>query len=630
MASFLSSMITFLFPLKEGQIEDHPLVLKAVPGLTTVLDVALFRSVEGQLTATICSSHCLLKVWLDVKKQSQVVLQLLKQEEDENVHKTLYESFARQCLESANDAIERLSTDRMAQAANLTDPFESISPATSGGGGHHHHHPGSGSSMMSGVGVQGISSGVLESKDETGRRKPVQRRKDCWESPRLYCPDFVWADDAYSACQRWIRSLDKHPFMLHISSDTVTLVGGKHNKNVSTSILPTESTDLMPKTEHETTLLLQLIQDDVPMRLYQFKQAMEADVVVTKRLYLVKCEYRVPFRSFLEAHQSLLRAPPMEFVDHFLEQHDSKDDRTRASESEKLKTNLQALLNKPELIEMLALERELEQIELQLGEALFPFSEFARTLDHKRARLKVVPKLVDRDELPALQECVRRLKYILCRKAGSSETSTGIRPLLLDLRLVPRDDDIDETSSCVLFSNPSSLEDRIDELIDYLLTLSNLIKVKNAFATTKSPSGVDTIEFSVSVEQGCTEDFDPELLKCQLLDWFAMVDRQHELQDSHKDLPEEIRRAEMKMSIAGASAQSLKLVKERLATLQSDRQQRFEILQEMVEEVCLREMNLFVRLTQPAPQESLELKEVSTPGFLGIPLALAGETLPLG
>jgi hypothetical protein len=404
MASLLSSIISSLFPVKRGQTESYPLLLKAVPGLTTVLDVALFRSVEGQLTATICSSHCLLRVWLDVKKQAQVVLQLLKEEEDENVHKTLYESFARQCLESANDAIERLSTDRMAQAANLTDPFDSISAASSGGG-HHHHNPSS--SMLSGVGIQGVTTGILESKEETGRRQPMQRRKDCWESPRLYCPDYVWADDAYSACQRWVRNLDKHPFMSHNSADNLALSSGKHSKSAAANITPTSSTSLMPKTELRAAILLQLIQDDVPLRLYQFRQAMEADVVVTKRLYLVKSEYRVPFRSFLEAHMSLLRAPPMELVDYFLEQHNMSDDSRKASESEKLKTHLQSLLNKTEFVEMLALEMELEKVELNLGEALFPFSELARILDHKRARLKVVPKVVDQEDLPALQEFVR-------------------------------------------------------------------------------------------------------------------------------------------------------------------------------------------------------------------------------
>jgi preprotein translocase subunit YajC len=222
----------------------------------------------------------------------------------------------------------------------------------------------------------------------------------------------------------------------------------------------------------------------------------------------------------------------------------------------------------------------------------------------------------------------------LCRKAGSSETSTGIRPLLLDLQLIPRDDDSSETSTSPHFPYLSTLEERVDQLVGFLTILSSLVKAKNAFATTKlsstGQSGLDTIDFSLPVENGCTEDFDPEMMKCQMLDWFTMVDRQHELQQAHKDLPDEIRRAEMKMSIAGASAQSLKMVKERLAAIQLDRQHRFEILREMVEEVCLREMNLFVHLTQPASQERLELKNVSAPGFLGIPLEQAGESLPLG
>ncbi|KAL3923421.1 MAG: hypothetical protein SGARI_006224 [Bacillariaceae sp.] len=71
------------------------------------------------------------------------------------------------------------------------------------------------------------------------------------------------------------------------------------------------------------------------------------------------------------------------------------------------------------------------------------------------------------------------------------------------------------------------------------------------------------------------------------------------------------------MSIAGASPAALSKVKERLATIQNDRQQRFDVLKEMVEEVCLREMNLFVDLTAPPPREALGLKGISAPGFLG-------------
>ena len=77
--AMLSSIISLLFPAKRGQTEDNPLPLKAVPGLTTLLDVALFRSVEGQLTGTIASSHSLLACWLDIKHEARIVLDLYKE-----------------------------------------------------------------------------------------------------------------------------------------------------------------------------------------------------------------------------------------------------------------------------------------------------------------------------------------------------------------------------------------------------------------------------------------------------------------------------------------------------------------------------------------------------------------------
>jgi hypothetical protein len=389
----IKSLVYFLFPPKRGQSQEHPIEITAVPGLTTYLDVALFRANEGQLTATTCSSHALLACWLDVKHQSQQLLQVLVEEEENDSNAKLScESFCRQCLESSMDAIERLSTDKLSQTANLSDPYESIS-ATAGAGGHHH--------LLSGVGAQGVASGILESKDEIGRRYPLQKLQDCWESPRLHCPDYVWADDSYQACQRWIRNLSKHPFYLRENDAFVPLAGsqihhGNHHNNNSTL---SNNEPLHPASERQASILIQLIQEDLPMRLHHFCQAMYADEVVTQRLYLVKYEYRAPFRHFLEAHLSLLRAPSMDLVDHYLE-HPSPN-------AESLKSQLQSLLKTPELVELFALEKECEQIELDMGEALFPFSELARTLDHKKARLKVVPGVVEEDELAGLQETVR-------------------------------------------------------------------------------------------------------------------------------------------------------------------------------------------------------------------------------
>ncbi|KAL3939011.1 MAG: hypothetical protein SGBAC_006199 [Bacillariaceae sp.] len=424
------------------------------------------------------------------------------------------------------DAMERLSTDKLAQAANLSDPFESISATA---GGHHHNH----NNLPSGIGIQGVSSGILESKDDIGRRFPTQKRQDCWESPRLHCPDY----------------------------------------------------------------------------------AMSAEEVVTKRLYLVKCESRAPFRHFLQAHLSLLEAPSMDVVDYFL------DGEELSYDSEEQEEELQDLLETPELVEMLTLEKDCEQFEVDLGKALFPFSELARTMDHKKARIKAVPGVVEEDEVAELQETVRRLKCILCRKSGP-ETSPGIRPILVDLQSVRRDDEVLES-----FDDNTSIKENVAVFLSQLQCLSTLIKTRNAFRTRK---GNHAIEFSASVLNGCTEEFDPELLECQLLDWFNMVERQHELSHTQKDIVSNIREVETKIGMADASDESLDVAKDNLEYMTEDRQARLEILQDLVEDLSLREMNLHILINDPDPEETLVLKETSAVGFLGVPLLLAGEALPVG
>mmetsp|Transcript_37669 Transcript_37669/g.91622 ORF Transcript_37669/g.91622 Transcript_37669/m.91622 type:complete len:720 (+) Transcript_37669:1-2160(+) len=712
--SVLSRILGWIVPPQRGQIEEFPLDLLAVPGLTTLLDVALFQSNEGQLTGTVVASHSLLATWLDVKRQSQIVLQLLKNNPvtttSGSSHVEKIESFVRQALDAAMDAIERMSTDRLANAANLSDPFDSTASTTNSSGNHghhsHHHHYynyGGQSSVLSGIGQQDVSEGVAESKAETGRRRPMQRRKDCWESPRLHCPDYIWTDDVYQSCQRSIKSLDRHSVMdasraqaLHGSSglfDFTTFVphgggsgggsgggGGYNRKNQQidvTSAGKNGQVEISSEIGRQIRILVQLIEDDLPTRLYQFRQASETDAVVTKRLYLVKCEYRAPLRAFWDAHQSLLRAPPIAVVDSYLEEADwafvarSKDEKSSskaqkqatgnkkgASVSNKgsaletqddLKKKLQSLLQTPSLTEMLTLEMEGEKLEVALGEALHPFSELARSLDQKRACLRVVPDVVEARELPALQETVRRLKFILCQKSGA-ESSSGIRPILLDLQLIPRNDEpTDGTaigwligSSAINIASPfmnlpgdSSLDDRIDAFLGHLSMLSKLVEAKNDFSVSRNGD----FDVPSDIIRGCVDDYDPELIRCQFLDWFTVVDRQHVLQketanagksDDSGGLVEEIRLAELKISVSQANKASLKLVKERLETLRSDRSNRLLICKEMIEEVCLREMNLFVSLSGPAADHALELKETSAVGFLGLPLEMAGETLPIG
>ena len=381
-------IVSHFLPAPEpGDDSDHPLDLLAVPGLMTILDVALYRSVEGQLTATTCSGHALLSAWLDLKHQAQLVLAELSHcEHDSDRHSSVAESFARLCMEAAWDATERLGTDKLAQSANLSDPYDNT---TSGGSNH----------VLSGVGAQGIVNGVLDSKGETGRRFPSEQRPcDCWESSRLFCPDYVWADEVFLTCQRLVRNLNKHPFYSDDTRHAMAVTSLLVNSNSATQ-RPT----LSPTCERYLSILLQLVKEDIPVRLHQFRAAVEADSVVSKRLYLVKCEYRAPFRAFLEAHQSVQRAPTVDMVDEYLSMKPTQMKQKR----EESQAKLQALLETPEFVEALSLETECEDMEISAARALFPFTEMGRILEHKRARLVVVPGVLDEEKVMELQELLR-------------------------------------------------------------------------------------------------------------------------------------------------------------------------------------------------------------------------------
>ena len=87
----------------------------------------------------------------------------------------------------------------------------------------------------------------------------------------------------------------------------------------------------------------------------------------------------------------------------------------------------------------------------------------------------------------------------MCRRAGP-ETSTGIRPILLDIRGMPRDEDSLTTASTIPISkdlDAVSLR-RLDTLVENLNLLGTLIKNKNAFHTDKRSD----VDFPASVFKG--------------------------------------------------------------------------------------------------------------------------------
>lgn len=127
---------------------------------------------------------------------------------------------------------------------------------------------------------------------------------------------------------------------------------------------------------------------------------------------------------------------------------------------------------------------------------------------------------------------------------------------------------------------------------------------------------------------------DPELFQAQHEDWTELVLEQRKLEAGSKfsfsELSELLRRAEIDAGVAAAPRQQLDVLRERLDLLEKDRVRRFEILQEILEEVCHREMNMEIDLTAPDQDVVLELPEMSAVGLFGLQLQIAEEPIPLG
>jgi hypothetical protein len=316
-----------------------------------------------------------------------------------------------------------------------------------------------------------------------------------------------------------------------ISTDGQPVAGS--NGVTSSSDLPASVAS--HETAHAASVLLQVLCHDIPVRLIQFRSSIEADSEVLQRMYLVKNECRAPFRAFLEGHMSLQRAPDLDIV---IEYRRTASANTKAAEQLRAaaKKKLQKLLETPVLVEVLTLEQQIEEFEIEIAKQIYPYCELYRYLESKRARLRPVPALFDDAELGGVRQTLYRLKNILCRNSSTtgggtgnvqntssscgSGTSSGIRPLLLDLQGIPRDDDVDFGMPTRIAAKPPGatksesllVESRLDQLLKHMEIIKNLCQTRNAFRMEKKTNSnnagdyVDNIP--ATIVRGCVDDFD--------------------------------------------------------------------------------------------------------------------------
>ena len=116
------------------------------------------------------------------------------------------QDFAQQCYLSANEAIQRLTTDRLAESANLTLQ-DSIAESSEKNGGQNVDALQQQSQTSQSASPSALPGSIASTSSSTafpsspadagiGRCYHPQPCCNCWESPRLYCPDYYWDDDA--------------------------------------------------------------------------------------------------------------------------------------------------------------------------------------------------------------------------------------------------------------------------------------------------------------------------------------------------------------------------------------------------------------------------------------------------
>jgi len=621
----------------------------------------------------------------------------------------MIQDFGLQCFSASKEAIHRLTTERLAESANLTlqDAISSVS------------EEGKRDEMM--MDQQGSPISDIQNDDsnrplqqqtspsftnaEIGRCYKSQPRSSCWESSRLHCPDYTWADDCITLCQRLLKNLSKHKLISSLGgpygwSRYVTNSSSSAERNPNIVLPPTYascSPHPFPSLEAVHTLkylVSDLVTTTLPAHLNQFCAAVESNAVVSKRLYLVKCEYRAPIRAFMESWMALKAAPKLELVERYLREFHAtsseggggnhaptsgKSNATRRKNSNNSVTpalqaqrdSLEKLIadkwKDPSFLEALQLERLCERLEMEMACILLPLSHVAaEIMDSMRGRIRAVAILTndleenDTDDtsddesaelnieeilgwkdVPHMRELLKCLKTILCRKGGADESS-GIRPLLLDLQGVPRrnDDLVDLSIEVPFYKHPSrkrsvsAPEEKwyyLDQFIQQVETLLKLIAQPNTPFLIGDEKG--TRRWQELVQN--TEVWDSDLFRAQYQDWFDMVTRQHELNNTNDgsslaQISESLRAMEIELSIAMASAPQLELVRQRLEALLVDKKARYLVLAQIINDVSLRELNENIVVLPTTEDMSTDFPELSGAlGLFGTQMLASEEVLPI-
>lgn len=640
--------------------DSRDISVTAGPGLITLLDLALYRANEGELTATISSANDLLNVIFEIKRAAHTLSKgahdferdLWNSPDNEDVGKDslthtereelewAVEStlrFAYLAIESCNSAIDSITTDFLSKSANLSgsrsESLLTLSNPVGLDAGIEDNVSESRSLktamrilidefsrkfISSNINIKRMAQEAVSVKLDSESSPKTQMDLsglDAWETPRLICPDYVWATEVISVCSRSVRILSKHQCVLSFANFTAASGYNCWSK--------------FPSSVYRTMeLLVKLLKPELVDSLEIFKASVESNAVVSRRLHVVKYEYRAPFRAFLEAHEKMLASPSTDLIKTYLKLHGEQNPKAPTTTPRDLKlkrnsleTSLRELMQNTRFVEAIELEHRCELLELAMAEMIFPFTELARFIEAKKVRL--MHYKVHVDDATSFYSLLRNLRVLF---VNSEPTVAEIQPLLVDLQ---------ETLKNTKHGgekNPESIDDADSTKLDHFLRrvnyLLDLTKVKGGFQLPDKNNS----EVLTSLLRTCTCTWDPEIFKAQFQDWCDYVNVQHEIvqNDEFEEFSENMQQTEMELGLALSSKSSLEMLKMRLGIMERDRQSRFELLQEVVQDVSLRELGCKITLTPLRPESILELPYSSVLGVFGQKLVTEGLSMPIG
>ena len=182
-----------------------------------------------------------------------------------------------------------------------------------------------------------------------------------------------------------------------------------------------------------------------------------------------------------------------------------------------------------------------------------------------------------------------------------------------------------------LVSAPAEKWYYLEQFIQQVETLLNLIAQPNTPFLIGEDMG--TRRWQELVQN--TEVWDSDLFRAQYQDWFDMVTRQRELNNANdgsslSQISESLRAAEIELSIAMASAPQLELVRQRLEALIVDKNTRYLVLAQIINDVSLRELNENIVVLPTTEDMSTDFPKL--PGALGLfgtQMLASEEVLPI-